>query len=198
MAHEYGPELEEEDKKKDKRVALLIAVLALFLALSEMLGKSSQTEALGSNVEANDLWAFYQAKTIRMTILRTAAQAVELDLTAADPALKEARQKAIETWKKTADRYDADPEKHEGRKELEEKAREAEKARDMSLLQYHHYEIASAALQIGIVLASASILVSVGALAWFGGLLGLIGVALTAVGFFAPEAIHSVMHMLHP
>ena len=73
MSHEFGPEIEEQDKKKDKRIALLISVLALFLALSEVLGKSAQTEALTANVQANDLWAFYQAKTIRMTVLRTAA-----------------------------------------------------------------------------------------------------------------------------
>src|SRR5262249_8203870 len=162
------------------------------LAISEMLGKSAQTEALSSNVEANDLWAFYQAKTIRMTILRIAADAVELQLPEATDAAKEAKQKLVEGWKKTADRYDSDPEKKEGRKELEHKAREHEKARDQSLAQYHHYEMASAALQIGIVLASASILVSVGLLTWLGLGLGVVGVALTAVGFFAPDALHPV------
>jgi hypothetical protein len=31
------------------------AILALFLSLSEMLGKSAQTEAIGANVEASNL-----------------------------------------------------------------------------------------------------------------------------------------------
>jgi hypothetical protein len=196
MSHEFGPEIEEQDKKKDKRIALLISVLALFLALSEVLGKSAQTEALTANVQANDLWAFYQAKTIRMTVLRTAAQIIEVELPdASDQPKKQAIQKLIDNYKKTADRYESDPEKHEGRKELEDRAHESEKARDLSLAQYHHYEIASAALQIGIVLASASILVSVGALAWLGGGLGAIGTILMAVGFFAPETLHG-LHML--
>lgn len=196
MAHEFGPELEEDEKKKDKRIALLISILALFLALSEMLGKSAQTEALTSNVDSNDLWQFYQAKVIRMTVLRTSSQMLQFDLQdATDPARKEAMQKVIDTWTKTAERYESDPEKREGRKELEERAREAEHARDISLAQYHHYEFASAALQIGIVLASASVITSIAALAWLACGLGVVGVAFTAIGFVNPQALHA-LHFL--
>jgi hypothetical protein len=196
MSHEFGPELEEKDKRKDKRIALLISVLALFLAISEMLGKSAQTEAVTLNVRANDLWAFYQAKTIRMTVLRTAAQVLEFNLpTGADESRKESGQKIIENFKKTADRYESDPDKREGRKELEERARESEKERDVSLARYHQFEIASAALQIAIVLASASILVSVPALAWLGMGLGVVGILLIGAGFLWPEALHG-LHVL--
>ena len=193
MAHEFGPELEEDEKRKDKRIALLISILALFLALSEMLGKSAQTEALHANVSANDLWSFYQAKVIRMTVLRTAVQTLEFDLSATtDAELKDAKRKVIDTWTKTADRYESDPDKKEGRKELEERAHEAEQERDRELVRYHHYEFASAALQIGIVLASASVITTMPVLAWLAGGLGLAGVALTAVGFFTPDALHAL------
>ncbi len=40
----------------NKKVALLIAVLAAFLAFSETLGSSAQTEALSRNIEASNLW----------------------------------------------------------------------------------------------------------------------------------------------
>jgi hypothetical protein len=194
MAHEFGPELEEEEKRNNKRVALLIAILALFLALSEMLGKSAQTEALGANVEASDLWAFYQARLIRITTLRTAADALKVDLPVVnDPAVKAAREKLIEGWQKTVERYESDPEKHDGRKELEERAHQAETTRDSSLTQYHHYEFASAALQIGIVLASASIITSTISLAWLGMGLGLVGVALMGLGAFAPHILHGLL-----
>jgi Domain of unknown function (DUF4337) len=194
MAHEFGPELEEHEKRNNKRVALLIAILALFLALSEMLGKSAQTEALGANVEASDLWAFYQARVIRITTLRTATDALKVDLPAVnDPGVKEARQKLIEGWQKTVERYESDPEKHDGRKELEERAREAEGKRDSSLTQYHHYEFASAALQIGIVLASASIITSTMVLAWLGIALGVAGVVLMGLGVMAPQLLHALL-----
>ena len=60
----------------NKKIALLIAVLALFLAFSETLGKSAQTAAIADNIRASDTWNFFQAKTIRQTNLRTAAEAL--------------------------------------------------------------------------------------------------------------------------
>ena len=197
-AHEHVEHAEEAEHiaGSNKKIALLISVLALFLAFAETLGKSAQTEGLRANIEAANLWAFYQAKHIRETTLRTAAEATELDLAAAsDPDVKAAKQKRIAAWQKTADRYQSDPEKREGRKELEEQAREKEKERDVSFAEYHHYEIASAALQIGIVLASASVITSMVALAWFGGALGIVGVALMAVGYYAPNALHG-LHLI--
>ena len=52
---------------ENKRIALLIAVIALCLALSEMLGKGAQTESISENVASANLWAFFQAKSIRLT-----------------------------------------------------------------------------------------------------------------------------------
>ncbi|MGC2078496.1 MAG: DUF4337 family protein, partial [Xanthobacteraceae bacterium] len=43
----------------NRRIALLIAVLALFLSLSETLGKSAQTEAIAANVKSSDTWSFF-------------------------------------------------------------------------------------------------------------------------------------------
>src|SRR5437762_71821 len=68
----------------NKRIALLIAFLALGLAISETLGKSAQTSALTDNIRASDTWAFFQAKTIRQTTLRTAAQMLALELPTVD------------------------------------------------------------------------------------------------------------------
>ena len=62
------------DHGGNKKIALLISILALVLAFSETLGKSAQTDALSYNIEASNLWAFYQSKTIRRTTLRTEAE----------------------------------------------------------------------------------------------------------------------------
>ena len=45
--------------------------------------------------------------------------------------------------------------------------------------RYHNYEFASAAFQIGIVLASAEVITGMVALAWLSGLLGVLGLAFT-------------------
>jgi Domain of unknown function (DUF4337) len=66
--HEVSEEIEHA-VHENKGIALLIAVLALFLAFASAGGKGAQTEAISENVEAASLWAFYQAKGMRATTL---------------------------------------------------------------------------------------------------------------------------------
>jgi hypothetical protein len=175
----------------NKKIALLIAILALFLALSETMAKSAQTSALTYNIEASNLWAFFQAKTIRMTTLRTAAEAAESELKHEKNAAKATTlQKRIDDWRKVAATYDSEPETKEGRKELSVRAKAAENNRTRAMAAYHYFELSSAALQIAIVLASAQIITGVAVLAWISGGLGAIAVILGAIGLFAPMAIH--------
>jgi Domain of unknown function (DUF4337) len=77
---EHAEHAEHASHGGNKKIALLISVLALFLAFSETLGKSAQSAAITDNVTANDLWAFFQAKTIRMTVLNTAAEQMQIEV----------------------------------------------------------------------------------------------------------------------
>jgi Domain of unknown function (DUF4337) len=175
----------------NKKIALLISVLALFLAFSETLGKNAQTSTITQNVAANDLWAFYQAKHMRQTVLSAAAEQMQIEADrATDPAVKARLMKTIADWKKTIARYNSDPATKEGRKELAEKAKVAEHKRDLALERYHHFEVASAAFQIGIVLASAEVITAMVALGWLAGFLGVAGLGFTAIGLWAPHAVH--------
>ena len=169
----------------NKGVALLIAVLALVLAFSETLGKAAQTTATAANIEASNLWAFFQAKTIRQTTLRTAAEQMELS--------------------NPGERGDeADHEVERNRRALPvESPRPARAARSLpraprprsriaieSTTSYHHYEVASAAVQIAIVLASASIITTMPVLVWLAGALGVMAIAFCVIGFWFPAAVH--------
>ena len=151
----------------NKKIALLISVLALFLAFSETLGKSAQTNAITLNVASNDLWAFFQAKTIRITVLNTAAEQMQIEADrATDAALKTRLSKNIDTWKK-------------------------------NIARYHQYAIASAAFQIGIVLASAEVITGMAMLGWLSGLLGVCGLGFMALGLWAPHALDFLTHAAH-
>ncbi len=190
-AHES---MEQADQAKEasgenRKIALLIAIIALCLALSETLGKGAQTEAIGKNVEASNLWAFFQAKSIRRTVVQTAAEQSRLSLGSAGDDAAKAAQKQIDDWQKTAARYRSEPETGEGTEQLSERARHAEEERDLATAKYHHFELASAAFQIGIVLASATIITGIIALAWISGLLTLAGIAFTALGIFVPHLL---------
>ena len=175
----------------NKKVALIIAVLAAGLAFSETLGKSAQTASLGANIEASNLWSFFQAKTVRATTLRTAAEQLEAGLARErDARAREAIEKRVAEWRKTVARYESEPDTQEGRKELAARAKAAEKKRDHTLAAYHQYEMSSAALQLAIVLATAHIITGVAFLLWGSIGLGVVGVAFIGVGLLAPTALH--------
>jgi hypothetical protein len=177
----------------NKKIALLISVIALFLAFSETLGKSAQTEALTLNIKSSDTWNIFQAKTVRQTAIRVAAEGLTVQSNAiADEATRAAVAKQIEAWKSTVARYDSDPKEKDGRKELRAQAEHYEHERDTQLARYHHYEVASAAFQIGIVLASATIITGMTILAWIAGGLGVLGIVFMGIGLWAPHAVHLV------
>jgi hypothetical protein len=195
-------------ESRNKKVALLISVIALFLALSETLGKSAQTAAISYNVEASNLWSFYQAKTIRQTALQTGAEILKLERLkasgeASPEAIKTALNQRIESWERTVARYESEPRQREvrkdvnlnppygeGRRELAALALAAEKKRDTAMERYHHYEVASAAFQVGIVLCSAAVITGMMALAYIAGGLAVVGLAFAGIGLFAPHAVH--------
>ena len=191
-AHESMEQADQakEASNENKKIALLIAVIALCLALSATLGKGAQTESISKNVEASNLWAFFQAKSIRRTVVQTAAEQGKLGLsTAGDDASKAAAQKQIDDWQKTAARYRSEPETGEGTEQLSERAKHAQEERDLANAKYHHFELGSAAFQISIVLASAAIITGIIALAWISGILTLVGVAITAFGVLQPHLL---------
>ena len=205
MEHDGHGGGHDDNSSMNKKVALLISVIALFLAFSETLGKSAQTSALSLNVEASNLWAFYQAKTIRQTMLQTTSELLKIDLVKGEgeTAAKAAIAKRIGDWEKSVARYNSEPMQRpvrkevnlnppygEGRRELMALALAAEAKRDTALERYHHYAVASAAFQIGIVLASATVITGMVALSWLAAGLGLLGLAFTAIGFFAPHLVH--------
>jgi hypothetical protein len=192
-AHESMEQIEhvEHAASHNKGIALIIAILALCLAFAETLGKSSQTEGLSLNIKASDTWNFFQAKTIRQTVLRTAAENLAVEVNSfTDDAIKAASAKQVEAWRNTVARYDSDPKEKDGRKELRELAEHYEHERDTSLARYHNYEFASASFQIAIVLASATIITGMIVLAWLAGLLGILGIGFMGLGLFAPTLLH--------
>jgi len=189
-AHEGG---------NNKKIALIISVLALFLAFSETFGKSAQTAALNAQIEASNLWNFFQAKNIRRTMTIVATEMAKIDAVAAGTDQhKAALAKQIDDWTKTAARYQSEPEagggKGEGTRELSKRAIEMQKDRDLQLNKYHNFEFASAAFQIGIVLASAAVITSMIGLAYAAIAVGLLGAVLTGTGLFMPELLHNILH----
>src|SRR6478609_638256 len=120
---EHAQHAAHEGGRDNKKIALVISVLALFLAFSETFGKSAQTAALNFQIEASNLWNFFQAKNIRRTAIIVATESAKIELAATtDGAKKASIAKQIDEWSKTAARYQSEPEagggKGEGTREL--------------------------------------------------------------------------------
>ncbi len=180
-----------EAKEKSQAVALIIAILALLLALAEAGAKNAEHRSTENNIEASDLFNFYQAKKIRSTVAETAAGLLEAQKNAvADPKAQEAFDKGIADFKATVARFEKDPKTPDDSLErIQERAKEATERREIANRRLEHYELGSGLAQIAIVLASAAIITGITALVWLGGAIGAIGAALVAFGFFAPTIL---------
>lgn len=174
-----------QELQVSKWIAIYIAVLAVILSICAVGGGNSTKDATRTNIQASDTWAFYQAKNMRQTSYKLAAEGLQLRL--AEPGLPDDVRKQIEmaaaAYKTEADRLESEPQKGEGKKELAAKAKQFEKERDIALKQDPYFDFAQAFLQIAIVLASASIVLKNRPLLFGSGLLGFLGVLLMINGF---------------
>ena len=189
MEAQESSELVEDaigDKSKT-RTALTISVFAMVLAFASLGGSNAAKESMHENIQAANAYAFYQAKNIRQTAMKIAAGDLELQLLqqpGMPAAAKEATEKKIADYKKTADRYESEPETREGKKELMVKAKEHEAIRDHALRQDPWFDYAEGMLQIAIVLLSVSMIGAIPAMFYVGALLGSLGFLATLNGFF--------------
>lgn len=176
---EHAQETIHEHGHRNRYVAVLIASLAAALAITEMQEKQELTGYLTHHIAVSDDWAFYQAKNVRASISASQASILSNLPTAATPDT----QAEIKRVKDTEARYRDEP-GHDGMKQLAERAAVHEIERDHAFHSYHMYEYVVGILQIAIVLASVSVVISVPALAYgagaIGGLATLFGIFLWA------------------
>ena len=155
-----------------RRVAVLISVLAAALAIAQMGEKSSQNAYLTHHIAVSDDWAFYQAKNVRAVMRGVEATMLASLPNAADPALQ-ARVKEAQAYQT---RMRDDPQ-GDGMKQLAAKASQEERARDHAFHRYHAFELVVGALELGIVLASVSVVTRIRALALGAAVIGLLAAA---------------------
>jgi hypothetical protein len=176
----------ERDNAFKHHAAITIAIFSLILAITSLGGSNSSKDMLNSNIEASNLWSFYQAKNSRQTETRLAKERLEIQLiTATNQKQREMIETHIKKYDDAIKRYESEPSTGEGKVELVAKAKKAEALRDQAIRQDPYFDLAGALLQIAIVLCSVSILsasvmiyrVSIG-LALLGALLSINGFTL--------------------
>jgi hypothetical protein len=174
--------------------ALIISVMAVILAVAGLGGDNVGEDMVHNNIAASDTWAFYQAKNVRQTSFRLAADELEMVLAANAGMPAEVRQRMeerIASYRATVARYDDEPDpsapgdtlRGEGKKQLAARARFHEAARERAGEQDNNFDYGSILLQIAIVLGSVSLLASSRKLMAFAVLMAFGGVLLTVNGF---------------
>jgi hypothetical protein len=163
--HEVAAETHSSDSK---RIGLTMAVFAMLLAVSTMLGHRTHTESVLLQNRATDQWAYYQAKNIRAHMYEADGQMAA--------ALGSAGQKLAEDFRSRGEKQRTDAENVRATAEKLETETQATERKAV------HYDLAEIFFEVAIVLCSISLLVGSGLYWRLSFLSALVGILITARG----------------
>ena len=162
----------DEQETMKERTGWIITFLAAFLAITSLLDGSNSSQILDNTIEANNIWSFYQAKSIKQSLAEMSY----------DNAVRAGDKKKAEIMKAKIERYESEPEKGEGKKELMAKAKAIEAERAEAELRSPWYTYSNAFYQIAIVILAASMLTFSKRMYWIGISLGAFAILLMSQG----------------
>ena len=177
----------EGDASFRRFAAIYLGVIAMLLAITSLGGSNATKVMLNSNIQASDIYGYYQSKYIRQTVYQTTADELEAGLLAQPDMAQAAKDKLGETirrYRSRAERYESDPSTGEGKKELLAKAKEWEARRDHAAERDPNFDFAEALFQIAIVIGSVSIVAASRSLIKLSGGLAIVASLLMINGFF--------------
>jgi len=151
---------EREAQIKDK-AGFVIVFLAAILAINTMLGGSNSSKIQNNTIQANNMWAWYQAKNVR---------GVLYEINAAETNKPENKEKFLAE----KERMETD------KKEIMEKAKALEAERDLAKQKSPWFTWGGSMLQIAIVLLTASILAVSMPMFWVSLAVGITGSAMVS------------------
>jgi hypothetical protein len=166
-----GSRSEREARIKDK-AGMVISIFALILAVNSWYGGKLSSLTLNNTIAANDVWSFYEAKSIKQILAQQSL----------DDAIERHQTEKAEKLQAKIDRYENEP--GDGKKDLMAKARKLETERDEAKKKSPWIGYASTLYQLSIVVLSASILAVSMSMFWGSFFVAGIGVALSAQGVF--------------
>ena len=154
------------------RVTFTMAVLAVVLAATTLLGHRAHTEEVLLQSKASDQWAYYQAKNIREH-----SYEVFLDLLSITP-VKDAAQAD-----KLKEKYEHAMERYKGElKDLDKEARGIEDEGAMAQRKANRFDLGEVCLDAAIVIASLTLLTKRREFWQLGIVMGVVGLGITLSG----------------
>lgn len=156
--------------------AVTAAVLAVFAAVGSLLSGHAANQAILKQVDASDNWAYYQSKSTKGHIYEVGGEIVRALSGPASVTVTS----SLNRFEQQKNRYDKEKE------EIQAKAKELQTESQHEFRQHHYYSLGIAAFQVGIVLASISILIRHRAPWWLSLVAGLLGIMFVLRGLILP------------
>jgi len=153
---------EEKEDQYKKRISWAVTLFATFLTFNGIFGGSNSSRMLYNVIEIGDLWSFYQARSIKQSL-------VEIKL------YNETDLGKIAAYKRQIQTYESEPSTGEGKKELFEKATGLQKQNDELSKNAKFFSYTTSILQIVMVMLSTSLLAKSRQLYYAALILGIIG-----------------------
>jgi Flp pilus assembly protein TadB len=180
-ANEIEELQERSHESRNRKIGLLISIIAIFLAICGALGRDAENLVIVSRVEASNTWAYFQAKKLRSYQSDTTRDLARLFGAASSAAIsRENAQKLSEAYEARGKKYEEEAEKIA--KDAEAHTQAAEKWETRA----NRFNLGEIFLQIAVVFCSIAILTQAQVFV-FGGL----GFATIGLGLaFAGMLIH--------
>lgn len=156
----------------EKTIGVVASVLAVVLAIVTIVSHRAHTDAVLFKSEANDKWAFYQAKKIKFHSLE-----LGIDLLNAMPERNAAALKTIEHYEKEKARYTK--ESDEAQADATKQDEKAAHIEDKAL----RYDFGEGLLEIGLVLTSLYFIARSKLFPTIGIISAIIGIGMTIYGY---------------
>ncbi len=168
--HAAGP------ARSTRAAAVTVAIIAAVAVVVEMSANDRQTAYLAHDVAASDLWAQYQGKSVRHTVMLASAAMLDGEAgiaAAADPGRGARLAQQAADARAAAARLEDDP-AHDGMRQVAARAGAEQQARDRALELHEKLERSVRGLQIAIVLIGLFMATRLFWLLGVGGMLGLV------------------------
>jgi hypothetical protein len=184
---ELGREADDANQRdRDRWTGVYIGVLAVILAVCAMGGDNASKNATLKNIEATNVWGFFQAKNMRRHVVRLEVDELELTIlsnAALSPEARAAFEAKIADYKKLDAELTSNPKTNEGLDELFTRGKALEAERDVAMRQDPYFDYGEALLQIAIVLGGVSIISGGPMLLTVSAIMGALGAFMTFNGF---------------
>jgi len=181
----------EGDSQPHLKKAIVISILAMVLAFAS-LGTARTSKLLAvSNIQLSNTNTIYEFRALRQLVLNIAIDSFNYDLsnilpnknTAINQESLKGMQQIIQGYEKQIMSLESDENRDDDKQHLQTKLNVLEDLIQTTKEKNERFEYAEVALQIAIVLVSASIISSAALLLWCGIGIGFIGSILTLNGY---------------